>query len=111
MQLMWGTAREVARQVRVAVGEPDTLYRPDVNLRLGSHYLAWLERRYEHKEFAIAAYNAGPGNIDRWQKLFGDLPMDVFCELIPFAETRDYVQRVMGYKRGYEMTGKATAAN
>ncbi len=111
MQLMWGTAREVARQVRVAVGEPDTLYRPDVNLRLGAHYLAWLERRYEHKEFAIAAYNAGPGNIDRWQKLFGDLPMDVFCELIPFAETRDYVQRVMGYKRGYDMTGKATAAN
>ena len=110
MQLMPGTARQVAGQVRVSLGAVDNLYRPDMNIRLGTHYLSWLMRRYDHKELSVAAYNAGPGNIDKWQKLFGDLPIDVFCELIPFAETRDYVQRVLGYSRGYAMTGEPTAA-
>ena len=41
-----------------------------------------------------AAYNAGGGNVKRWQKSYGALPQDEFIESIPFKETRDYVKKV-----------------
>lgn len=103
MQLMVPTAHEMARVTNMRIGGADSLYKPDVNVKLGTTYLAWLMKKYDRKEFAFAAYNAGPGNLGKWIGLFGDLPIDVFCELIPFDETREYVHRVVGYARGYEL--------
>ena len=110
MQLMVPTAKEMARVTKTPLKAPEHLYQPELNIKFGTTYLSWLSRRYPDKELAVAAYNAGPGNVQRWQNLFGDLPIDVFCELIPFAETRDYVQRVLGYSRGYEMTSRPQTA-
>ena len=59
----------------------------------------------------IASYNAGSGNVNRWQKSFGDLPRDEFIENIPFAETREYVKKVLAgiaiYERLYNLGEKA----
>ncbi len=104
MQLMIPTANDVARALKTRFSGADSLYRPDLNVKFGTHYLAWLMKQYPHKELAFGAYNAGPGNMGRWINQFGDLPLDVFCELIPFDETREYVNRVVGYARGYELT-------
>ncbi|MEE9385601.1 MAG: lytic transglycosylase domain-containing protein [Nannocystaceae bacterium] len=64
MQLMPATARELARQLGDRRARP---YDPGFNIRAGSFYLSKLLRRYDGDErLALAAYNAGPGNVSRW---------------------------------------------
>ncbi|MCQ8240248.1 transglycosylase SLT domain-containing protein [Rhizosaccharibacter radicis] len=110
MQLMPGTARDVARSLPGSGGTDGTaagLYDPDANIRLGSAYLSSLLRRFGGTvPYAVAAYNAGPHRVDQWLAQNGDpardpgtaggasTPMIDWIELIPFAETRNYVQRV-----------------
>jgi soluble lytic murein transglycosylase len=97
MQLMPGTASDVARKLGTAAGP---LSDPAVNLRLGTAYLAGLLARFGAVPPALAGYNAGPGWARRWIAANGDPatgavdPID-WVELIPFSETRDYVQRVV----------------
>jgi soluble lytic murein transglycosylase len=75
---------------------------PAYNTLLGSTYLAAQLEKYEGSlVLAAAAYNAGGGNANKWIALFGDPRSDkidpvVWVELIPFQETRKYVQRVLG---------------
>lgn len=100
MQLMPGTAALVARQLGVSYGNNKELWNPDLNIRLGSHYLGSMLRRYgNNRILASAAYNAGPGNVDRW--LDPSLPFDIWIELIPFNETRSYVQNVLMFSNIY----------
>jgi hypothetical protein len=75
---------------------------PDYNVRLGSHYLKTLLKRYDGEvALAVAAYNAGPTRVDEWLRLHGDPRrrdrhhLVDWVELIPFDETRNYVQRVL----------------
>jgi len=102
MQLMPGTARHVARGLRLPYSRHRLLADPKYNIRLGRTYLAQMMERFDDSYIlAIASYNAGPNNVDRWIRLNGDPrdsavdPVD-WIELIPFDETRDYVQRVLG---------------
>lgn len=64
MQLLPGTGEEMAATLGVEWRGPQTLFDPTVNAKLGIAYLAWLERRYDRVDFALAAYNWGPGRID-----------------------------------------------
>ena len=69
---------------------------------LGSTYLGAQLKRYQGSLLlAAAAYNAGPGNASKWIAAYGDPRSDtvdpvIWVELIPFQETRKYVQRVLG---------------
>jgi len=101
MQLMPGTARRVARQIKVGYSRKKLLSDPEYNLRLGRFYLAGLIDKYGGSYIlALAAYNAGPARANRWMKDFGDPrtpevdPVD-WIESIPFNETRNYVQRIL----------------
>jgi soluble lytic murein transglycosylase len=99
MQLMPATAREVAQGLGLRISNQD-LYNPDVNVTLGSHYLASLLEEFDgNRILATAAYNAGPNRINQWLLRSRDnpLPADVWIETIPFAETRGYVQNVLVY--------------
>ena len=75
---------------------------PDYNTLLGSSYLAAQLQAYNGSLLlAAAAYNAGAGNANKWISAFGDprqanVDPVVWVELIPFQETRKYVQRVLG---------------
>jgi soluble lytic murein transglycosylase len=100
MQIMPETARGVAKRIGVAY-EPDRLSDPDYNMRLGSAYLGHMINGFGGSYvLAAAAYNAGPGRPAAWVGFCGDPrntetdPLD-FIECIPFAETRNYVMRVM----------------
>ncbi len=99
MQLMPGTARETAPRAGLNY-DPSALYDTSYNVRLGSTYFGQMMDRYAGSYvLAVAAYNAGPGNVDRWLRTIGDprAGMDVLAwiERIPLSETRDYVQHVL----------------
>ncbi|MBP0481568.1 lytic transglycosylase domain-containing protein [Sagittula salina] len=100
MQLMPGTAREVASALAVDYDADRLLEDPAYNATLGSNYLAGLADRYDGNPVMMAAaYNAGPSRPDRWMQELGDPrkgAIDVvdWIEMIPFDETRNYVMRV-----------------
>jgi soluble lytic murein transglycosylase len=102
MQLMPATARGVAKAENTLGGHTDAkLFEPAYNIRLGRSYLASLVDDFGGSYvLAIAGYNAGPGRSREWMRNFGDPrqpDVDVvdWIEMIPFEETRGYVQRVM----------------
>ena len=93
MQLMPDTAHWISEES----GLPsDNLASPDQNIPLGAWYLNYLLKKYHNNEvFALAAYNAGRGNVDewieknKWPEGFTDM------EKIPFPETREFVKSVV----------------
>lgn len=101
MQLMPATAAEVARKRGLAHRTDWLTARPAHNIRLGTDYLSQMIARYDGVyPLAAAAYNAGPGRVDRWLKEIGDprtggIDIADWIEQIPIYETRNYVQRVM----------------
>jgi soluble lytic murein transglycosylase len=101
MQLMPGTAKEVAKKAGLSHQTDWLVTRPEHNIKLGTKYIAQMVDRYNgNYAMALAAYNAGPGRVDRWIKEFGDprtgeINLVDWIELIPIYETRNYVQRVM----------------
>jgi soluble lytic murein transglycosylase len=99
MQLMPATAAAVARKIGVAV-DPAALTEAGYNMRLGTSYLGGLLTRFNQAlPLAIAGYNAGPSRVQDWlaaQDPAGGMDgMIDWIELIPFNETRNYVQRVI----------------
>lgn len=102
MQLMPGTARRVARSLKLTDHSTERLTSdPNHNVLLGSTYLdSMLDRFDGSMVMALAAYNAGPHRVKRWLKDNGDprgsLDRTIdWIESIPFSETRNYVQRVL----------------
>lgn len=107
MQLMPATAQQTAKGVGMQITNQD-LFRPEVNLQLGSRYLSQLMEQFDNNRIlAAAAYNAGPNRVKRWLEETGEtpVPLDIWIETIPFAETRGYVQNVLAYSviYGYRM--------
>jgi len=102
MQLMPGTAKETAAKVGVDYSASRLVTDGAYNALLGSTYLAAQLNRFNGSlVLAAAAYNAGAGNASKWISAYGDPRSDkvdpvVWVELIPFQETRKYVQRVLG---------------
>jgi soluble lytic murein transglycosylase len=101
MQLMPGTARETSGKIAMAY-RPDALtVDTDYNIQLGSTYIQRMLDYYGGSyPLAIAAYNGGPGNVNKWLKAYGDprtgsIGMMEWIEKIPLTETRDYVYRVL----------------
>jgi soluble lytic murein transglycosylase len=94
MQIMPKTAREIAVQLNVSDYSSDKLKDARVNIMLGTYYLKKLLDYYNNNLIlALAAYNAGIGNVDMWRKEIPDLYINV--EKIPFNETKNYVKSVM----------------
>jgi soluble lytic murein transglycosylase len=103
MQLMPQTADYIARKsggTRFVQGDLAT---PQVNIAYGSWYLRYLLRKYDGNEpLALAAYNAGEGKVDEWWRAAAARGehFDVATH-IPFAETRNYVARVLEARQQY----------
>jgi soluble lytic murein transglycosylase len=100
MQLMPPTATAVAKQLGIPVSLPTLTADANHNIRLGTAYLQEMLTRFDNcLPLAAAAYNAGPHRVAQWLDDNGDPrigPIDMvdWIELIPVAETRNYVQRV-----------------
>lgn len=100
MQLMPGTARDMARKLELGYDQGRLIRDPAYNIRLGLEYLAYLFEEYGPNPVLVAvAYNAGPSRVRRWVEERGhpgarNVDAIDWIEHIPFRETRNYVMRV-----------------
>jgi soluble lytic murein transglycosylase len=109
MQVMPGTARQVAGEIGVEYSKNRLTTDWRYNAKLGTAYLGGLLDIYEGSfVLAFAAYNAGPSRVDQWIETYGD-PRDSlidqvdWIEHIPYRETRNYVMRVIESLHVYRM--------
>ena len=102
MQLAGETAKWVAVRLGLEYSE-EMVYAPDVNIEMGSYYLAYLVEKYENTETALAAYNAGMGNVSAWLKNEDYSKDGVTLYHIPYGETKRYVERVMKVREIYKI--------
>jgi len=96
MQIMPSTAEYIARERGIEFSE-EMLFDPAINIDFGTYYLNRMFKRFGNQKEALAAYNAGEGNVSAWRAL--DL------ERIPFQETRNYVRRVAFARKVYLFLG------
>jgi soluble lytic murein transglycosylase len=113
MQLMPATARATAKGMSENI-TTSRLTRPELNIRIGTRHLRGLFTRFNgNLVSAVAAYNAGATPVLRWRKQFAGLQEDEFIENIPYAETRDYVKKVLAgieiYRQLYGGNGYSPA--
>ena len=110
MQIMPGTAKLVARNLKTTYSKSLLKSDPNYNIKLGTYYFNSLLEDYDGVfPFAIGAYNAGPNRIKSWVKRYGDpnkgeINFIDWIELIRFKETRNYVQRVIENINVYKYT-------
>ncbi|NCU45233.1 MAG: lytic transglycosylase domain-containing protein [Candidatus Fonsibacter ubiquis] len=107
MQIMPATARLLSKVTNIDFSREKLTKDKDYNLALGSYYISDLDDLFGSHYLAFAAYNAGPNRVEKWIKTFGDprrkqIDAIDFIELIPFHETRNYVQRVSENINVYE---------
>ncbi|MDN3645097.1 lytic transglycosylase domain-containing protein [Pontixanthobacter aestiaquae] len=108
MQLMPGTAREQSGKLGMSYMRADLINDTNYNMKLGDAYFARMLRYYDGAyPLAIAAYNAGPGNVNKWLRSNGDprkggIDWVTWGERIPIFETKNYVQRVIENAVVYE---------
>ena len=99
MQLMEETANEIANKIGI---ENVDLSDPKTNIEIGTYFYAYLFNKYNDEGLALAAYNAGAGNVDKWINS-GQLEKDGSnIENIPYKETNMYVRKVLQTVKIYE---------
>ncbi len=100
MQLMPGTARDQSSKLGMSYDPAALTTDTDYNIMVGSTYFRHIYELYGSYPLAVAAYNAGPGNVNKWLRANGDprtgtIDMVDWIEAIPIYETKNYVQRVL----------------
>ena len=102
MQIMPNTGRSIAQNAGVRVRNDNDILQPTTNTRLGTYYLRRnLDGFGGHSLLSTAAYNAGASRVRSWLPDSGSMDPDIWIELIPFNETRNYVERVFAYQVFY----------
>jgi len=107
MQLLPGTASDIARWKKLGSINSAELFNPAKNIQFGTAYLGQIKDLLNNSNlFAVASYNSGPGAVKNWLKSYSGEDMDQFVENIPYDQTRDYVKKVFGsywnYRRIYK---------
>ena len=106
MQITPATAADIARRSGGSAFQVQDLHTPQVNISYGAYHLRFLLRHYGgNVGLAVAAYNAGPTNVDRWLVEAASEGRPLTVQAIPFPETRAYVAKVKkargDYRREY----------
>jgi soluble lytic murein transglycosylase len=102
MQLMPAVGKSVADSKGIGPWDPDLLYQPATNIKLGTAHLSGLVRKYPEVVKVLAAYNAGESRVEKWSSKAGASDPEVFTERIPFVETRDYVRTILRNRAYYQ---------
>ncbi len=92
-QLMEQTASDIAKKLKM---EQYDLLDPDTNMTFGIYYLSELIRRLDNNSIqAFLAYNCGITRVRNWNETFKELPVDLFLEIVPIEETREYGKKIL----------------
>jgi len=98
MQVMEDTALWVSDRIGISDFSKDNLFLPDKNIEIGAYYLSYLLDLYDDDvKCALAAYNAGPANVNEW------LDGTKTLKEIPFPETEKYVKKAQRYIKIYRL--------
>jgi soluble lytic murein transglycosylase-like protein/TolA-binding protein len=103
MQVMPSTAKWITKSLETLDAEDaQKLHDPSTSIRLGARYIGMMLERYNgNVVLALGAYNAGPGNMNKWIRAHETDDMDAFIQNIPYEETKNYVRRVLGNYAAY----------
>ena len=101
MQITEDTAAWIAKKMPMEKFSQEMLDEPRINILMGCFYLRYLIDYYKDLPVALAAYNAGMGNVNRWLSNKQYSPDGKTLSEIPFAETNEYVKRVEKYTHVY----------
>ncbi len=102
MQLLPKVGKGVAKQEKIKHFNPQALFTPEVNLRLGTRYFRSMVDKFGSFEYALAAYNAGADRVETWMNYGKYRDPQEFVESIPFTETREYVQAILRNESVYK---------
>jgi len=102
MQLMPAVGKTVADSKGIGPWDPELLYQPAINIKLGTAHLSGLAHKYPEVVKVLAAYNAGESRVEKWSSKTGAADPEVFTERIPFVETRDYVRTILRNRAYYQ---------
>jgi len=104
LQIMPATGGRLAADLGSPTFDPAELFRPETNIRFGTHYLGQLLGEFDgNHAAAIASYNAGPNAVSRWLRENAGLESDEWIEAIPYNQTRSYVKRVLRSLHAYRV--------
>lgn len=103
MQIMDSTGEWAAQKMNIDGFQSSKLLEPDTNIRIGCWYLRYLLKQFDNNTvLALAAYNAGSGNVSKWLK-DPEISRDgKTLGMIPFEETENYVSRIQKYYKMYK---------
>ena len=96
MQITDSTAEWIAGKMSIDFRKED-IEDPETNIKMGCYYLRYLKDKYNDDILALAAYNAGMGNVSKWLEDKRYSNDSVTLDYIPFGETRGYIEKVNRY--------------
>lgn len=106
MQIRSAAAHEWAAAEKISSFAHQQIFDPAQNIAAGTWYIAKLSRRYPHTDnplvYALADYNAGRGNVLRWNKGVAETNSAVFLEQMTYPGTRKYIENVLQRMKRYE---------
>lgn len=104
MQIMPRTGRQIAKELKEKWRDNNnSLFNPSTNIKFGSYYYKkLLNKSNGHYVLAVAGYNAGLSRVKRWLPVEKPVAADIWIEIIPFKETREYVAAVLTYTLIYQ---------
>lgn len=102
MQIMPDTFNWLQTQKKKQQFDVSELYDPEINVHFGSYLLSMLLKKYENETTALAAYNAGIGNVDSWLKNSKYSSDSKILKAIPYPETAAYVKKVLRNRDMYK---------
>jgi len=101
MQIMPATAREIAENFNIENYNVEMLFDPEINIMFGAYYIRMLLNMFDgNLNMALAAYNAGMGNVEQWK--YKNPMVEFEPSEIPFKETRGYVRKVQNAYKFYK---------
>ena len=103
MQLMPATAQVVAKRASIPYTGQGLLFLPKNNIHIGTAYLQQLAKQYhQHPVLMMAAYNAGPRQVNYWIKNHAPKEVDIWIETLPWRETRNYLKNIIAFYAVYQ---------
>lgn len=106
MQIMEDTAKEIAKKNNIQIDENNSkedILKVEKNINIGTKYLSILLEKYNNINLALAAYNAGTGNVDNWieKEVLNEDGSNI--ENVPYKETNNYVRNILQNYKIYNM--------